>query len=113
MSLASIMATSRATARRSDLSSAGRSSRSPCRRRPWAGNCDERGSDEYNLVLGNQRAVAAKNYLVTRGVDPSRIEIVSYGEERPLDPGHTEEAWAKNRRDEFDIVAGALTIPPR
>ena len=71
-----------------------------------AGNCDERGSDEYNLALGNRRANAAKQYLVSHGVDAGRIETVSYGEERPLDPGHNEEAWAKNRNDQFEIVSG-------
>jgi len=78
-----------------------------------AGNCDERGSQEYNLALGNRRANAAKQYLVTHGIDAGRIETVSNGEERPLDPGHTEEAWAKNRRDEFTILAGgdALVKP--
>src|SRR5256885_14255665 len=67
-----------------------------------SGHCDERGSDEYNLALGNRRATAAKQYLVSHGIDASRIETVSYGEERPADPGHNEEAWAKNRRDEFE-----------
>ncbi|HTY05079.1 MAG TPA: peptidoglycan-associated lipoprotein Pal [Gemmatimonadales bacterium] len=78
-----------------------------------AGNCDERGSQEYNLALGNRRANAAKQYLVTHGIDAGRVETVSNGEERPLDPGHTEEAWAKNRRDEFTILAGgdALVKP--
>lgn len=71
-----------------------------------SGHCDERGSDEYNLALGNRRATAAKQYLVSHGIDASRIETVSYGEERPADPGHDEEAWAKNRRDEFEILAG-------
>lgn len=71
-----------------------------------SGHCDERGSDEYNLALGNRRATAAKQYLVSHGIDASRIETVSYGEERPIDPGHNEEAWAKNRRDETDILAG-------
>lgn len=68
------------------------------------GNCDERGTNEYNLALGEKRAKAAKKYLVTFGVDPSRISVVSLGEEKPLDPGHNEEAWAKNRRDDFIIV---------
>jgi peptidoglycan-associated lipoprotein len=72
-----------------------------------AGHCDERGSDEYNLALGNRRAAAAKRYLVNHGVNADRIETVSYGEERPLDPGHDETAWAKNRRDEFDVTSGA------
>ena len=72
-----------------------------------SGHCDERGSDEYNLALGNRRAASAKRYLVGKGVDGSRIETVSFGEERPVDPGHDETAWAKNRRDEFDLTAGA------
>lgn len=71
-----------------------------------AGHCDERGSDEYNLALGNRRAIAAKQYLVSHGVDALRIETVSYGKERPLDRDHNEEAWAKNRRDEFEIISG-------
>jgi peptidoglycan-associated lipoprotein len=71
-----------------------------------AGHCDERGSDEYNLALGNRRAAAAKRYLVGKGVSADRLDLVSFGEERPLDPGHDETAWAKNRRDEFEIVAG-------
>lgn len=72
-----------------------------------AGHCDERGSDEYNLALGNRRAGAAKRYLVNKGVDAGRIDVVSYGEERPVDSSHNEDAWAKNRRDEFEIVAGS------
>jgi peptidoglycan-associated lipoprotein len=68
------------------------------------GNCDERGSDEYNMALGERRAKAAKDYLVNLGVQPDRISIISYGEEKPVDPGHDESAWAKNRRDEFVIV---------
>src|SRR5258708_15499222 len=69
------------------------------------GHCDERGSDEYNLALGNRRAPAAKQYLVSHGIDASRIETVSYGEERPLAQGHDEAAWSQNRRDEFEITA--------
>jgi len=65
------------------------------------GNCDERGTVEYNLALGQKRADAAKAYLVNLGVDGKRIETVSYGKEKPVDPGHNEEAWAKNRRDHF------------
>ncbi len=65
------------------------------------GHCDERGSIEYNLSLGEKRANAAKQYLINLGISSDRIDTVSYGEERPLDPGHNEEAWAKNRRDEF------------
>jgi peptidoglycan-associated lipoprotein len=68
------------------------------------GNCDERGSDEYNLALGEKRAKAALDYLTTLGVPASRLSFISYGEEKPADPGHDEAAWAKNRRDEFVIV---------
>jgi len=68
------------------------------------GNCDERGSDEYNLALGERRAKAAKDYLVNLGVQPERLSTISYGEEKPVDPGHDEAAWAKNRRDEFVII---------
>lgn len=71
-----------------------------------SGHCDERGSDEYNLALGNRRATAAKQYLTSHGIDGGRIETASYGEERPIDPGHNEEAWAKNRRDETEILSG-------
>lgn len=70
------------------------------------GHCDERGSDEYNLALGNRRAQAAKQYLVSHGIDASRIETQSWGEERPLVDGHDESAWSQNRRDEFEIVSG-------
>ena len=70
-----------------------------------SGHCDERGSDEYNLALGNRRATAAKQYVVSHGIDGSRIETVSYGEERPLASGHDEGAWAQNRRDEFEILS--------
>jgi peptidoglycan-associated lipoprotein len=62
------------------------------------GYCDERGTTEYNLALGQKRAEAAKDYFVKSGVSASRIRTVSYGKEAPVDPGHTEEAWAKNRR---------------
>ena len=65
------------------------------------GNCDERGTVEYNLALGQKRADAAKGYLVKLGADPKRLETVSYGKEKPVDPGHNEAAWAKNRRDDF------------
>jgi len=71
-----------------------------------AGHADERGSDEYNLALGNRRAAAAKRYLENKGVDASRIDVVSYGEERPLNPGNDEAAYAQNRRDEFEVTAG-------
>jgi len=62
------------------------------------GHCDERGTVEYNLALGERRANSAKNYLISHGVPPSRISTISYGKEKPLDPGHNEQAWAKNRR---------------
>ena len=65
------------------------------------GHCDERGSVEYNLALGQRRATSARNFLVSLGTEPSRLRTTSYGKERPADPGHNEEAWAKNRRDQF------------
>ena len=69
------------------------------------GNCDERGSVEYNLALGERRARAAMEYLINLGIAPDRISIISYGKEKPKYPGHNEEAWAKNRRDDFVIVS--------
>ena len=68
------------------------------------GNCDERGSAEYNLALGERRAKAAQQYLVTMGVKPDRLSIISYGKEKPAVQGNDETAWAKNRRDEFVVV---------
>ncbi len=65
------------------------------------GHCDERGTVEYNLALGEKRAKAAYDYLVSYGISADRMSTVSYGEERPADPGHDEAAWAKNRRSEF------------
>lgn len=65
------------------------------------GHCDERGTNEYNLALGERRAQSARDFLVDMGVPASRLSTVSYGEERPLDPGHNETAWAKNRRAQF------------
>jgi peptidoglycan-associated lipoprotein len=65
------------------------------------GNCDERGTIEYNLALGERRAKSAQDYIVTQGIDSQRISTISYGKEKPMDPGHNEEAWAKNRRDDF------------
>jgi peptidoglycan-associated lipoprotein len=70
------------------------------------GNADERGSDEYNMALGMRRAQTARKYLVDHGVDAARIDIVSYGEERPVCQEHDESCWSQNRRDEFVIVAG-------
>ncbi len=73
-----------------------------------AGNCDERGTREYNLALGARRAEAAKSYLVSLGVDASRITTVSYGKERPIDPRSTEQAWSVNRNATTTITgAGA------
>lgn len=65
------------------------------------GHCDERGSDEYNLALGERRAMAAKNYLVSLGIAAERLSTISYGEEQPLVKAATEEGWAQNRRAEF------------
>jgi peptidoglycan-associated lipoprotein len=62
-----------------------------------AGDCDERGTEEYNIALGNRRAYAAQSYLAAKGVEPNRMTTISYGKDRPLSPGSTEEAWAQNR----------------
>ena len=67
------------------------------------GYCDERGTAEYNLALGERRAQEAKKYLINLGTKASQIKTISYGEERPLDPGHNEEAWANNRRAHFVV----------
>lgn len=72
-----------------------------------AGHTDNRGSDEYNLALGQRRAAEVKRYLVARGIDAGRIDVVSFGEERPAVAADNEDAWGKNRRDEFEIIAGA------
>jgi peptidoglycan-associated lipoprotein len=68
------------------------------------GHCDERGTAEYNRALGERRAIAAREELVKLGVDASRISTISYGKDRPIDLGHDEAAWGKNRRDEFVVV---------
>jgi len=68
------------------------------------GNCDERGSNEYNLALGERRAASAKKYLVYQGISPNRLETISYGEEKAVCGGHYEGCWWKNRRDDFVIV---------
>jgi peptidoglycan-associated lipoprotein len=68
------------------------------------GHCDERGSDEYNLALGERRAQAAVRYLTALGLPADRLSAISYGKEKPADPGHDENGWAKNRRDEFVIM---------
>ncbi len=67
------------------------------------GHCDERGTNEYNMALGNRRAESVKSFVVDLGIAPERLTTVSYGEERPLDPRHNEEALAKNRRTHFVI----------
>jgi peptidoglycan-associated lipoprotein len=69
------------------------------------GHCDERGTPEYNLALGERRAVAVKTYLVSLGVAPDRLRTISYGKEFPFDPAHTDSAWSKNRRAHFVITA--------
>jgi peptidoglycan-associated lipoprotein len=69
------------------------------------GHADERGTAEYNLALGERRALAARAYLVSLGIAADRMQTVSYGKEFPFDPGHTEEAWAKNRRAQFVVTA--------
>ena len=78
-----------------------------------SGHADERGSSEYNLALGTRRAAAAKRYLVERGIAEGRIETVTQGEERPICTESSENCWAQNRRDEFEITAGGpmLTAP--
>ena len=100
---------------RSDLTSAARATldtklaylrANPDVRIRIAGHADDRGSDEYNLTLGQSRAAAAKRYFVQRGIDAARIEIISYGEEMPLVQGEDESAWSQNRRCEFEITAG-------
>jgi peptidoglycan-associated lipoprotein len=79
-----------------------------------SGHADDRGSDEYNLVLGNKRALAAKQYLIGKGIDAARIDVTSFGEERPVDPAENETAWALNRRAEFEIIAGGdRLVAPR
>jgi peptidoglycan-associated lipoprotein len=69
------------------------------------GNCDERGTEEYNLALGHRRAEVAKKYLTDLGIDQPRIDTISYGFEKPVDPRHNEDAWAANRRDEFASIS--------
>lgn len=69
------------------------------------GHCDERGTNEYNVALGQRRADAVKDYMIDYGIDRSRISTVSYGEEHLVDSGHNETAWAKNRRSELSIVS--------
>ena len=69
------------------------------------GNCDERGTQEYNLALGERRARAAYEYMVMLGVNPSQLEMISYGKERPAVQGTGDQVWALNRRDDFRVIA--------
>ena len=69
-----------------------------------AGNCDERGTEEYNRALGERRALAARQALINAGISADRIRTISYGKDRPVDPAHTPAAWAKNRRDDFVLL---------
>jgi len=69
------------------------------------GHCDERGTEEYNRSLGERRALALREELVRLGIDPTRVDTISYGEDRPADPGHSEAAWRKNRRGEFILLS--------
>jgi peptidoglycan-associated lipoprotein len=68
------------------------------------GHCDERGTEEYNLALGEKRAKAAFDYLASLGVSPDRMKVISYGKSQPLDSGHTETSWQKNRRAQFLVI---------
>jgi peptidoglycan-associated lipoprotein len=68
------------------------------------GNCDERGTEEYNRALGERRALAAREALSKAGISPDRIRTISYGKDKPVDPAHNEAAWAKNRRDDFILL---------
>jgi peptidoglycan-associated lipoprotein len=68
------------------------------------GNCDERGTEEYNRSLGERRALAARQALAKLGVDPARVRTISYGKDKPADSGHDESAWSQNRRDEFVLL---------
>jgi peptidoglycan-associated lipoprotein len=69
------------------------------------GNCDERGTEGYNLSLGERRALAVREELIRLGIDPTRVDTISYGKDRPADPGHDESAWKKNRRDDFIVLS--------
>jgi peptidoglycan-associated lipoprotein len=68
------------------------------------GNCDERGTEQYNLSLGERRALAVREYLVNLGISSQRVHTLSFGESRPVEPGHNDAAWAKNRRDDFVVL---------
>jgi peptidoglycan-associated lipoprotein len=75
-----------------------------------SGHADNRGSDEYNLALGNRRAAAAKRYLTSKGIADGRIDIVSFGEEKPVAMGEDEGSWSQNRRDEFEVTSGGENL---
>lgn len=77
------------------------------------GHADERYTDEYNLVLGTRRAESVRDYLVRKGIDGGRLESASLGETAPFDPGHTDEAWSKNRRAEFTLLSGRESLASR
>jgi peptidoglycan-associated lipoprotein len=68
------------------------------------GNCDERGTEEYNRSLGERRALAVREELIRLGIDMTRVDTISYGKDRPADPGHDELAWKQNRRDDFIVL---------
>jgi len=68
------------------------------------GHCDERGTEEYNLALGEKRATNTRDYLASLGISTDRMRIISYGKSQPMDPGHSEEAWANNRRSQFAVI---------
>jgi peptidoglycan-associated lipoprotein len=76
------------------------------------GHCDERGTAEYNLALGDRRALAARSYLVSLGIAADRLKTVSYGKEFPFDPGHNDSAWSRNRRAHFTVTATSPTRQP-
>ena len=86
---------------------------SPSVRLRLTGHADERYTDEYNLVLGTRRSEAVKDYLVRKGIEASRLETASLGETDPLDQGHNEAAWSRNRRVEFAVIAGRETLAAR
>ncbi|MBI1361356.1 MAG: peptidoglycan-associated lipoprotein Pal [Alphaproteobacteria bacterium] len=73
------------------------------------GNCDERGTREYNIALGQRRADSVKSYLASLGVNTTRIDTVSYGKDRPIDPGHSEDAWSANRNAHTNIVSDGIS----
>lgn len=74
------------------------------------GHTDDRGSDEYNLALGQRRAASVRRYLVARGIAEARFDVVSFGEQRPASQGENEDAWSRNRRAEFEVTAGGQTL---